>query len=650
MKIQCQSCQAKYAIADEKVRGKVVKVRCKKCSATIIVNNQSAGDRSASSAEFAALSEVAASAQVELWTVNVADGDQRTMTVAEIASARATGLIGDETYCWKEGMTDWVMLRDSEPLSSALREAAAGRSLLPESSESALSIAPLNMPSEGTYPTADGGVPTAPQNSLGQPGFLAAAAAGSSGNVGGPVDSNFATRDAYASGVGTAQDDETLAALHAPEHAAARRGGGRGQGTDLFASAATAGSDDDIMTSANAGAAAVAMSAAATSNPRLTGQRNENSVLFSLAALTEGASPSAGRPGARDSVQPEGSGLIDLRALSAAMTPNTGEPRRSSTRIEDIMNLGGGGAFGTPLAAPVLAPPPLDIFSGNSSFGGGASASAAGAAGAAPWSGPAQPPPTQSRKRLWLGVVGVAAVAAVGMFVVFSGKSDQPSKESTPPDAVQGQHAGPVPGATSSDDPARASSPAVAGGTSGAKQPAAPGSPAIAPGTAPAAQSPAVRGAAPATPPANRPTVPPSQPTAAEKPAEAAPTPPKPVEPPKDLSTLIGGSVSPKGSEGATPATQAPASTAPFNRGAAAEALSAVTAALQSCKRPDGPTGPGHALITFAPDGSVSTAVVDSEPFAGTSVGACVASKFRGARVPAFSGGPVVVGKGFTVN
>ena len=35
MKIQCQSCQAKYTIADEKVLGKVVKIRCKKCGATV---------------------------------------------------------------------------------------------------------------------------------------------------------------------------------------------------------------------------------------------------------------------------------------------------------------------------------------------------------------------------------------------------------------------------------------------------------------------------------------------------------------------------------------------------------------------------------------------------------------------------------------
>src|SRR5215468_4576408 len=38
MKITCQSCQAKYTIADEKVTGRTVKIKCKKCGATIVVN------------------------------------------------------------------------------------------------------------------------------------------------------------------------------------------------------------------------------------------------------------------------------------------------------------------------------------------------------------------------------------------------------------------------------------------------------------------------------------------------------------------------------------------------------------------------------------------------------------------------------------
>ncbi len=37
MKIICDNCATKYSIADEKVRGKVFKIRCKKCSHIIVV-------------------------------------------------------------------------------------------------------------------------------------------------------------------------------------------------------------------------------------------------------------------------------------------------------------------------------------------------------------------------------------------------------------------------------------------------------------------------------------------------------------------------------------------------------------------------------------------------------------------------------------
>lgn len=85
----------------------------------------------------------------------------------------------------------------------------------------------------------------------------------------------------------------------------------------------------------------------------------------------------------------------------------------------------------------------------------------------------------------------------------------------------------------------------------------------------------------------------------------------------------------------------------PFDRGAAASALGAVS--VQSCKRPGGPTGSGHVKVTFAPDGSASAATVD-DPFAGTDVGTCVEGKYRSARVPAFAGTPTNVRKSFTID
>ena len=43
MKIVCDACQAKYSISDDKVQGKVFKIRCKKCSNIIVVRGSGGG-------------------------------------------------------------------------------------------------------------------------------------------------------------------------------------------------------------------------------------------------------------------------------------------------------------------------------------------------------------------------------------------------------------------------------------------------------------------------------------------------------------------------------------------------------------------------------------------------------------------------------
>ena len=44
MKIVCDNCSTKYSIADEKVRGKVFKIKCKKCSHIIVVKGTEGTD------------------------------------------------------------------------------------------------------------------------------------------------------------------------------------------------------------------------------------------------------------------------------------------------------------------------------------------------------------------------------------------------------------------------------------------------------------------------------------------------------------------------------------------------------------------------------------------------------------------------------
>jgi hypothetical protein len=86
----------------------------------------------------------------------------------------------------------------------------------------------------------------------------------------------------------------------------------------------------------------------------------------------------------------------------------------------------------------------------------------------------------------------------------------------------------------------------------------------------------------------------------------------------------------------------------PFPRDAARSQMFSAASRASGCRRRGGPTGRGRASVTIAPSGRVAGVGV-SGPFAGTSVGRCVASVFRGVHVPPFGGGSVTVGKSFSI-
>lgn len=576
MKIQCQSCQAKYTIADEKVLGKVVKIRCKKCGATIVINgNEMRGDGATDNADTNVFDYAAQGG--DPWTVNVADGDQRTMTVQEIVEAYRIGTVHDDTYCWKDGMADWLPLRDIEQIYGATKLGA----MRPRSeSHDDISLPPQSAPS----------IP--PGTSSPAPLF----AASGSGEAASPFEGTNGN------------------AYHAePAAAAARRGGGRGQGADLFGKAAHAGGEEDVMTSAATGSSPTSASSSPASSGgmeehKLTGQRNESSVLFSLSALTDdGKAPPA--TANRTTAAGDGSGLIDIRALSQTM--GSEDKRDTNARVDDIMNLSGGGAFGAALAAPILAPPPLEMAHDYGQAGSGSG---------------------KSNTMMFVAIIGAALLIAIGIVVAVLISRPTPAPvESLGP--LGSGAPGPLASGGALQEPASPSSaPAVAADNTPPP-----------PGTGNAnAKAPPVTGATKA---------PTKEPVAAKEPAnDSAKEPPKPATPapPKDLAGALAVAA---GKDKDTPS--APANTgslAPFDRGAAAAALGAIANNLQSCKKPGGPVGSGHVQITFAPNGSVSTANVDGGPFPGTPVGGCIAAKFRGAHVPAFSGSPMPVGKSFTLN
>ena len=83
-----------------------------------------------------------------------------------------------------------------------------------------------------------------------------------------------------------------------------------------------------------------------------------------------------------------------------------------------------------------------------------------------------------------------------------------------------------------------------------------------------------------------------------------------------------------------------------FNTQAAREALEDAAGRAGKCKTIDTPSGTtARVAVTFAPSGHVTNAVIESGPFVGTAAGSCVASKFRAAKVPPFSGESVLVRK-----
>jgi predicted Zn finger-like uncharacterized protein len=153
VKISCPSCTAKYSIADDKVQNRLAKIRCRKCGTTIVIDGKSdppvvraadggttdedpaastahgypslAPGAQAGAASTGQESAGAAQAAGAVYTVDVADNDQRSMTIDQIVAAYNDGTIAADTYVWREGMGDWEPLADVDELNRALHAAAA---------------------------------------------------------------------------------------------------------------------------------------------------------------------------------------------------------------------------------------------------------------------------------------------------------------------------------------------------------------------------------------------------------------------------------------------------------------------------------------------------------------------------------------------
>ena len=121
MKIVCDACQAKYSISDDKVQGKVFKIRCKKYSNIIVVRG-GAGAAEPAPAPQEKDTRVydygydgggggdAGGGDDAVWHLVINQDQVGPLTVAEVQQRFAAGEIDGETFTWREGFADWLPL------------------------------------------------------------------------------------------------------------------------------------------------------------------------------------------------------------------------------------------------------------------------------------------------------------------------------------------------------------------------------------------------------------------------------------------------------------------------------------------------------------------------------------------------------------
>jgi predicted Zn finger-like uncharacterized protein len=298
MKIVCDACQAKYSISDDKVQGKVFKIRCKKCSNIIVVRGSAGAAEPAPAPQQEKDTRVydygydggdrAPAGDEAVWHVVINQDQVGPMTAVDVKQRFAGGEIDSETYVWREGFADWMPLAQVDAFA-------------------ALAASPP--------PPRSGG------------------------------------SEAVASMFGAGED----------------AGSGRSDPGDLFAAAsASARHDDDGGDLFGSKPAAQPAPGAA----KLRGERNENSVLFSLNNLAQLASdkPLAAAPVSPSSpVSPstgaaggEGSGLIDIRSMASAYlgggSGGAAKPASASIGSIDDLPVFGGGGFSEPaVIVPIAA-------------------------------------------------------------------------------------------------------------------------------------------------------------------------------------------------------------------------------------------------------------------------------------------------------
>src|SRR5882724_2119146 len=255
MNVTCTGCPAKYAVPDEKVRGKKVRITCKHCGTNIVVDGSALGADQSLAPKLAEPARPQPAAVEESYLVGFADDRQETHTVSEIVAMYGSGSarLDDDTLVWKDGMPDWLSPFDVPVIAAAFRK---GGVLRPTAS-APLSSPPDDEPTRVVRSPFEDNVDlaTGPKLELEldlprEPAKPAAALRQSAPEI----------KPAFAAAPKPAAK---------PAPAASRRTEKRGGAVDLFGGVADAGSETD---------ASLDLGFPPEAEHKLTGARNESSV------------------------------------------------------------------------------------------------------------------------------------------------------------------------------------------------------------------------------------------------------------------------------------------------------------------------------------------------------------------------------------
>jgi predicted Zn finger-like uncharacterized protein len=380
MNIACTACSARYGVADEKLIGKRVKITCKRCRAVLIVDGNvspptvsvstsiAPGPTSARPASSRAPEPAARPAEPP-FMVAFADGRREDADVAQIMRWHRAGQLGPLTLVWREGMEEWKNPWDVPEIAAAFRKMGYARptpapvpAARPREVEETTRVADSGpqhsalfeddeatqivdssqyhekpLPRFGSVPGAAEAEDDEAATSIAHSPLSSPQSAPAPARARDAIPTQQRASNRVATGSSTRPLRESSRAMEQARLRESRAQIQREQ--DLFARRSQAGSEAEQAAQAEL-SADQSREETADDGPRLTGARNESSVLFSLDSLMQKEQRQAAAARPRRSVRNDEALLVD----------------------SNLSIPGGGGitpALSAPdFTAPITSPPP----------------------------------------------------------------------------------------------------------------------------------------------------------------------------------------------------------------------------------------------------------------------------------------------------